>query len=74
MSDEILWVNTPIRGERAIAEFLAVKRYLGIGTNTDVVRMLVREKARQIGQVHVAPKPPLHEALASTLGQEDGCE
>lgn len=47
MSEETLWVNTQLKGEM-IAEFEMVKKHLGIGSNVDVVRFLLREKARQI--------------------------
>lgn len=47
MSEGVLWVNTPIRGEM-IGEFEQIKWFLGIGSNSDVVRFLIREMARQI--------------------------
>jgi hypothetical protein len=40
-------VNLPFRGRR-LAEFLAIKDYLGIQTNADVVRYLVRRSARAL--------------------------
>ena len=49
MSDNaIVWVNTPLRDTQVQAEFKEVKRYLGIRSNADVVRALIREKAREI--------------------------
>ena len=40
-------VNIPFRG-RQLAEFLAIKDYLGIHTNADVVRYLVHRHARAL--------------------------
>jgi hypothetical protein len=40
-------VNLPFRG-RQLAEFLAIKEHLGIQTNADVVRYLVRRHARAL--------------------------
>jgi len=49
MSDKkVMWVNTPLRDPRTQEEFRTIKAYLGIATNADVVRHLVREKAREI--------------------------
>ena len=45
---EILWVNAPLRDAEVQAEFREIKSYLGIRTNADVIRHLVREKAREI--------------------------
>ncbi|UCC65074.1 MAG: hypothetical protein JSV36_08585 [Anaerolineae bacterium] len=42
-----LWVNTLLRG-RQLAEFLAVKKHLGIQSNTDVVRHLIHKQARAL--------------------------
>ncbi len=47
--EKILWINTPLRGDVYIAEFQVIKEYLGIATNADVVRYLIREQARRIG-------------------------
>ena len=44
-----LWINTPLKGP-LIDEFLAVKEYLGIEANTDIVRYLIRRQARVIRQ------------------------
>lgn len=44
--DEV-WVNVLFKGPEW-AEFRQVQEHLGIKTRTDVVRHLVREKARQI--------------------------
>jgi len=49
----VLWVNTPLRDQRTQAEFRALKAHLGIATNADVVRFLIREKAREIQDEHV---------------------
>jgi hypothetical protein len=42
-----LWVNTLFRG-RQVAEFLAVKRYLGIQSNAEIVRHLIHKQARML--------------------------
>ena len=42
-----MWVNTLFRGAD-MDEFLEVKEYLGIQTNTDVVRHLVRQAGHQM--------------------------
>jgi hypothetical protein len=42
-----LWVNTLFRG-RQLAEFLAVKKHLGIQSNTDVIRHLIHKQARAL--------------------------
>jgi hypothetical protein len=42
-------VNLPFRGPQ-LAEFLAIKEYLGIHTNADVVRYLVHWHARALKQ------------------------
>jgi hypothetical protein len=40
-------VNLPFRG-RQLAEFLAIKKHLGIQNNTDVLRYLVHKQARAL--------------------------
>ena len=52
-----LWVNTLFRG-RQMAEFLAVKKHLGIQSNTDVVRHLVHRQARILRRLQRS-SPPL---------------
>ena len=44
MSENVLWVNTQLKGSR-IQEFFDLKQYLGIETNSDVVRFLIRQAA-----------------------------
>ena len=49
-----LWVNMRFRGPQ-VDEFLAVKAYLGIQNNTDVLRHLLRQHANEIDrQVYLA--------------------
>lgn len=49
-------VNLLFRG-RQLAEFLAIKEYLGIHNNTDVVRYLVRRHARALRRRKRAARP-----------------
>lgn len=51
-----LWVNTLFRG-RQMAEFLAVKKHLGIQSNTDVLRHLVHKQARALRRMHRLAQP-----------------
>ena len=46
---ELMYVNTPLRGEH-IREFKAVKEFLGIANNADVIRHLVHKEARAISR------------------------
>jgi hypothetical protein len=72
-----LWVNTLFRG-RQMAEFLAVKKHLGIQSNTDVLRHLVHKQARALRRLHRLSRPssspspaPAPPALLEPEGQED---
>jgi len=47
MGEHELWVNTRFRGQDA-DEFAAVKEWLGIKTNSDVMRYLVRKQAHEM--------------------------
>jgi hypothetical protein len=53
-----IWVNTLFRGSQ-LAEFLAVKKHLGIQSNTDVVRHLIHKQARALRR-RARPYPPPH--------------
>ena len=73
-----LWVNTLFRG-RQIAEFLAVKKHLGIQSNTDVVRHLVHKQARALRRPHrpsqtSSPQPATHVSHAPVPLDRDGQE
>jgi hypothetical protein len=53
-----IWVNTLFRGSQ-LAEFLAVKKHLGIQSNTDVVRHLIHKQARALRRrTRSRPPPP----------------
>jgi hypothetical protein len=43
--------------DEQLADFMAVKQYLGLQHNTDVIRLLVRREARAIGRVRAGPAP-----------------
>lgn len=51
-----LWVNTLFRG-RQMAEFLEVKKHLGIQSNTDVLRHLVHKQARALRRLRRLAQP-----------------
>jgi len=52
---DTMYVNTPLRGEQ-ICEFKAVKQFLGIANNADVIRHLVHKEARRIQEGPI-PQP-----------------
>ena len=58
MSNEIreAWVNMCFRDEQ-LADFVAVKQYLGLQNNTDVIRLLVRKEAHAIRHAQALRSP-----------------
>ena len=66
MSDSTseLWVNTSFHG-RQVAAFLAVKEYLGLKTNSEVVRHLVHIQARALRRNEQSRTMPVREDRAA---------
>ena len=66
MSNEIreAWINICLRDEQ-LADFVAVKQYLGLQNNTDVIRLLIRKEAHAIRRT----QPPHSPAGPRTLPQ-----
>jgi len=56
---ELMYVNTPLRGDQ-IREFKAVKQFLGIANNADVIRHLVHKEARRIQEATVPQREVVH--------------
>jgi len=56
---ELMYVNTPLRGDQ-IREFKAVKQFLGIDNNADVIRHLVHKEARRIQEAAVPQRETVH--------------
>ena len=71
MSQEVLWVNTQLKGPR-IKEFMDLKHRLGIETNSDVVRCLIRQAARAPVTLTDLSHPYDPDAPAPGFVQRDG--
>lgn len=54
--DEKQYLNTVLSPEN-VREFQQVKAYLGIATNSDVIRYLIRQEARRIAQTEPVGAP-----------------
>jgi hypothetical protein len=52
--DEKQYLNTVLSPEN-VREFQQVKAYLGIATNSDVIRYLIRQEFRRIAQADPQP-------------------
>ena len=63
-------VNIPFRG-RQLAEFLAIKDYLGIHTNADVVRYLVHRHARALQRRKTAARPSARPTVDGRLVEQE---
>jgi hypothetical protein len=64
--DSQLWVNTLFRG-RQVAEFLAVKRHLGMQSNTEVIRHLIHKQARILRRRALPRRSPSAQAPAPSV-------
>jgi hypothetical protein len=60
------WINICLRDEQ-LADFVAVKQYLGLQNNTDVIRLLIRKEALAIWRAQAlrAPEAPSVERTPS---------